>query len=97
METIWRVEQVTEKPGLVEARLQRVEWFKKNPDFDVAMADESQDELPEEFIDARPGEPGADTIDVGGTLVLDVTDGPDLHPLDDVALTLRVLTLVEVE
>lgn len=96
METTWRVMQVTEKPGLTEATLQRVEWFKKHPDFDAAMADDSQDELPEEFIDAQPGDEGADTIDIGGTLTIDVTDGLDLHPMDNVVMSLRVLTPVEV-
>lgn len=96
METTWRVMQVTEKPGLVEATLQRVEWFRTNPAFAAAMADEGVDELPEEFIDAQPGDDGADTIDTGGSLVLDVTNGPELHPLDNVVLTLRVLTPVEV-
>lgn len=94
METTWRVEEVTEKPGIVLATLQRVEWFKKNPDFDAAMVDEKQ-ELPEEFLDALPGDEDAEIVEVGGTITLDITDGPELHPLDDVVLSLRVLTPVD--
>ena len=97
METTWRVTSVTEKPGRVQATLQRGEWFKKNPAFDAAMADESQDELPEEFLDALPGEQGADFAEIGGEITLDVTEGPELHPLDDVILSLRVVTPVEVD
>lgn len=96
METHWIVEQITEKPGLVEARLQRVEWFKKNPAFAAAMADENEPDLPEEFIDAEPGEEGAETIEVGGALTMDVTEGPEMHPLDAVLISLRVVTPVEV-
>lgn len=95
METTWRVMQVTEKPGVVEAVLQRVEWFRKNPAFVAAMEDESVQELPEEFIDCQPGDEGADTIVTGGTLKIDVSDGPDLHPMDDVVMSLRVLTTVD--
>lgn len=93
-ETTWQVTQVTERPGLVEATLQRVEWFKKNPDFAAAVADESDEELPEEFVDALPGDPEADTVELGGSITLDITDGPELHPLDNVTLTLRTVSFV---
>lgn len=96
METTWRVEEVTERPGLLSATLQRVEWFKKNPDYDAKLDEVGGTEGVDEFLDALPGEPGADVAEVGGTITLDVTDGPELHPLDDVILSLRVVVPVEV-
>lgn len=95
MESTWVVDEVTEKPGIVTAKLRQVEWFKKNPAFEAAMADESEEELPEEFIDAAPGELGAESIEVGGSMTLDITDGPELHAMDNLLISVRVLVPVD--
>lgn len=97
METMWIVETITEKPGQIVAELKPVEWFKPNPEF-AAVADvvPSEDfEYPDEFIDALPGEEGAEYVDLGKHIELDITNGPELHPLDNVRLSIDVLVSVE--
>jgi hypothetical protein len=111
METTWTVEQVTEKPCTVTAELRQVDWFKKNPEraaldaeydkFVAAHSDEEANEKylsyewPEEFIEARPGDEGAEYIDGHGRLTLDITEGPELHAGDDVMLTVQVVSSVD--
>lgn len=95
MHTYWRVDEVTEKPGLVLAKLTPVAWFKTNPEY-AAHADEVGWDG-EEFIDAYPGDDGAECVEEGGpSITLDVTEGPDLHPLDNVMMAMTVATPVEV-
>jgi hypothetical protein len=88
------------------AELQEVEWFKPNPEHVAEMkefnaladaeGDEAADahfagrELPDEFIDALPGEDGAMFMDARGHMTLDITDGPELHPMDSVLMDLCV-------
>lgn len=80
--TTWQVMQVTEKPGMTTASLDQVEWFKPNPD---------QGESGDEFVESSPGEEGADRVPLGGHCTLDITEGPELHPGDNVKLTVEVL------
>lgn len=98
MRTTWRVQKVTATEGRTVAELARVSWFKKNEDYDRIMADESYDgDLPDEFLDCEPGEPGAEFIDLGGeSLTIDVAEGLVLKPGDNVAMVLDVLDPVPV-
>lgn len=85
MRTTWTVTKVTATPNLTLADLQRVEWYKPNPAWDT------DDEAVEEFIDAEAGEPGASHVEAEGTLHIEITEGLDLKPGDNVLLTLSVL------
>lgn len=95
MRTMWRVQEVRAIEGQTTAILEQVEWYRRNPDHAAAMADESHEgDMPDEFIDAEPGEAGAEYIEaVNGTksLVLDITDGLDLRPGDNVLLTIDAM------
>lgn len=93
MHTYWQVQEVVEKPGIVLALLKPVEWFKKNPEYE-AHADEVGWEG-DEFVDANPGEDGAEMIESGLGITIDITEGPELHPLDNVAMAMTVLTPVD--
>lgn len=88
--TTWQVKKVTETPGRTVADLVRVEWFKRNPEYDRLMADDTYDgDMPGEFIDAGPGEASSFCSDLDDYLSLDITDGPALHPGDDVYITIE--------
>lgn len=96
MRTTWRCTKVTSTEGQTVAELVQVSWFKRNPEYDQ-LVDEVDVEMPDEFLDAEPGEPGADYIDaVDGTkpLTLDITDGLDLTPGDNVVVTIDALDRV---
>lgn len=89
MKTTWRVTKVTETEGAVTADLERVAWFKSNSAYDGV--DDT-----EEFIDAEPGEVGADYIDAAGKIVgFDISDGPELHAGDDVFVEITVAVSVD--
>lgn len=92
------VEQVTEKPGCVLAELRPVTWFKTNPAFTAwqQLPQDDESDAPDEFIDAQPGEEGAEAMEEGPRITLDITNGPEMHPLDNVLVEYRVLTPVEV-
>lgn len=52
-------------------------------------------DAPEQFVDALPGEEGADCTESTGRLTLDITNGPELHPMDNVELSVAVLVDVD--
>jgi hypothetical protein len=89
MHTHWRVIERTEREGITLVELLPVMWFKKNPEYDAHADEVGWDG--EEFIDALPGEDGADFIESGKAIVLDMTEHEDLHPGDDVQLVIDVL------
>lgn len=111
MSTTWKVVEVIEKPGIVLAELVEVEWFKVNPEWTEQMArfqaieeaegikaaDEKSLDWPEieEFIATEPGEEGANETESRGKATIDITDGPELHPLDNVQMDLWVVVPVD--
>lgn len=112
MDTLWRVEQVTEKPGIVLAELVSVECFKENPEWIEMMArytvieneqgreeaDRQSLEWPEienEFLDAEPGEEGSYLTETRSRMTLDITEGPELHPLDVIRMVAEFVTRVD--
>jgi hypothetical protein len=92
MNTTWRVIKVTATEGQTLAELRQVEWWKKNPAWD----DEStpDDALGDEFLDAEPGEQGAEFSENAGHMTIDITGGWELSPGDNVNLTLSVAEVV---
>jgi len=96
MKTTWIVEKITATPGRTVAELTRVEWYKRNPAYDEAMADETFDsELPDEFLDAEPGAVGAESMQIEiGSMSLETTDGLDLRPGDNVIVTVDAVDRV---
>lgn len=93
METTWRVTEVTEKPGIVQATLERVELFKRNPEWEAHADEVGWDG--DEFVEAAADDPEAEAIELGGKVTIDVTEGPDVHPLDLVRMTIEVLVHVD--
>lgn len=88
MHNTWHVIERTEREGIVLVELQPVEWFKKNPEWEAHADEVGWDG--DEFVEALPGDDDAEFIEVGKTIVLDLSDGPELHPGDDVKLTIDV-------
>lgn len=90
-ETTWRVDVVIAKPGVTMAELYRVEWFKPNPAYEQWLDNgEPGGPGPDEFLDAKPGEPDAEVVRLDASrLTLDITEGPELRPNDDVMVTVK--------
>jgi hypothetical protein len=90
MHNTWRVTERTERPGVVLIEIEPVEFFKKNPEWEAHADEVGWDG--DEFIDALPDDPDAEQIEVGKSITLDVTEGPEgLHPGDVVRLSMDAL------
>lgn len=93
MKTFWRVESVKSVRGHEEAEvaLQRGVWFKKNPEFEAQMADESYDgDLADEFLDLAGPAEDADWTDLGDKLNLRIfLEELPVSPGDTLVLTLE--------
>lgn len=89
-----RVEWFAKNPAFDEM----MERFKAIEEAEgIAAADEqSMDwpEVPEWLDDVQPGDEGADFIDAGDSMTIDVTDGLDLRPGDNVVVTLDAVERV---
>lgn len=85
MKTTWRVTEVHATEAGTKATLQRVSWFK-------AIGDPDGDDW--ESFDVEPGENGAEFIEDSGTLTLDISDGVEMAPGDNVVMVLDVLEFV---
>lgn len=115
MRTTWRVTKITMTEGRTMAELDRVEWFKPNPEFvarmaqyDALVAEFGEAEADrrsaaepdaevyyEETIEAEPGEPGAEWYQPGAeSMTIDIHDGLDLVPGDNVFMTLDAVERV---
>lgn len=114
MKTTWRVKRVTATEGKTEAELVRVEWFKRNPEYDQMMADydalvetagkeeadritaEQPDVWIDEFLDdVQPDDDDAEFMEPGhDAMTIDITGGLDLHPGDNVIITLDAVARV---
>lgn len=94
MKTTWHVTEVHATEGSTIATLARVEWFKVNPTYKELMADDDYDgDLPDEFLEAEPGDETAEYIDTGDVMKINVTDGLDLQPGLDVFMVLDLATV----
>lgn len=61
---------------------------------DAQVDAEPSDAWIEEYLTAEPGEEGADFIDAGSAMSLDITDGLDLHAGDNVRVNIDALDRV---
>lgn len=106
MDTTWIVRKVIATEGQTLAELERVEFFKRNPAYDAMMEEVAAVEAAEgqaaaderfagiyhdEFIDAEPDDPDADTVKIAGTLTIDIYDGPAWKPGEILTMTLAAL------
>jgi hypothetical protein len=92
MTSIWRVEQIVERAGYREAELMRIRWYKLNPAYTAAVESSTPDnELPDEYLETQQDDPDAIQADAGGTMTVDITDGPELKPEDTVTIQLSKL------
>jgi len=81
MNETWRVKQVILTEGRTTAELVPTDWFKPvDPD----------DELTDYDV-ARPGDEGADFIEIGDRIVIEVA-ADELRPGDDVLLSMTVVS-----
>jgi hypothetical protein len=95
MQTTWRVTEVHATESGTQAVLQRVYWFKTNPKYaDVDIEAPDYEWVGDESIDAEPGEHDADWIEMGGKLTIEITEGLDLAPSDNVTMLLDLVERV---
>lgn len=77
--TFWTVKKVIGDTQHTMVELVQVDWYKPNP------ADPEND-----FLDAEPGDPDADAVDLDGHLMLGATAGPHLSPGQQVKVTVEL-------
>lgn len=84
MKSTWRVDSVTETMSGTEVTLDRTHWLVVNPHW----LDEAG--VQEEFLDADPGDEGAEYVETGVRIhLLDVRI--KVHPGDHVVMKLKVV------
>lgn len=73
MKTIWYVTEVHEYAhGIDTVVMKPVSWFKRNPKYSEADLDVDDRDWPDDaYIDAEPGEDGAEFTEIGAEIRID--------------------------